>query len=140
MGVARARRLRRGDLRDRVRRDADERARAHQRARLGDGQRVEAQVHAVDARRERHVDPPVHEDARGRAHRAHGVADCAGELVERAPVQVLLADLHPVRAAAHGRGGELRERRARACAVRHEAKDRAAQKLAIPSSGLEAFA
>ena len=77
---------------DPVRRDADAPALGATRAHVGGRQRRAAQVNAVGADGQRDVDPVV--DVEGDAGRGGDVAQRSRQLDERAPVQILLAQLH----------------------------------------------
>ena len=100
---------------------------------------------AVGAGGERHVEAPVHQHPHLPA--AGGVARRRGDRIDqpeqRGALEPALAHLDPVDAAAHGRRYPRRCRFRMLAAIHHEAQDRAshrAQKLAVPSSGLDAEA
>ena len=100
---------------------------------------------AVGPRGERHVEPAIHEHAR--ALRSSRAARRGGHSIDqreqRGAVERALANLDPIDAAAHRRRHTRRRVSGRSPAVDHQTQDRApagAQKLAVPSSGLEAEA
>jgi hypothetical protein len=134
------------DLLGRVGRDADLGSGAEQRARLGGRHGVPAEVHAIGADGQRDVDAPVHEHARdARAPRGaapRGFEHVLRERAQRLAAEVALAHLHPVHAGRDDCLDELRRRPAQQRAIEHQRQDRApgAQKLASPSSGLDAEA
>jgi hypothetical protein len=97
-------------------------------------------VHAVGTGRVRDVGAPVHDHAHAPVRRARGRDGAIGGREQRRRVERAIAQLEPVDArVAHApqrRVGDARERGA----VEHPAEDRGRQKLASPSSGLDAFA
>ena len=108
---------------------------------------VEAQVDAFGADRESYVEAPVHDHPERVPRACRGVARCAGRCLGEGQqfraFQAALADLQPVDPAGHRGSHALQEIPPRRRAIQHQAEDRCArfaQKLAIPSSGLEAEA
>ena len=126
--------------------DADPGRRTEQPPRDGRGDGVEAQVRPVGARCEADVGAPVHDHAHGAAPRLRAAPRRREQRIhvreERGPAELAVAHLDEVDAARDRSldgGRELAPRRA---PVGDEAETgaREAQKLASPSSGLDALA